>query len=60
MVRAFGSIADLVVPTGTNRDGNGSASHRGVPSHPIPIPIGFGVGIEFPIMKLNSNNLIIS
>jgi hypothetical protein len=60
MVRAFGSIADLVVPIGTNRDGNGSAPHWGIPSHPIPIPIGFGAGIEFPIMKLNSNNLIIS
>jgi hypothetical protein len=53
------------------RDGNGFAPHRGVPSHPhphltigetffpIPIPIGFGAGIGFPIMKLNSNDLLI-
>jgi hypothetical protein len=52
------------------RDGNGSAPHRGVPSHPHPhltigdtfshpVSIGFGAEIGFPIRKLNSNDFLI-
>jgi hypothetical protein len=65
----LGSVRQLGTLQG--RDGNGSALHWRVPSHPpflfnnwedffsISITIGFGARAEFPIIKLNSNNILI-